>query len=239
MDLLLVEDETAIRHALGRGLERQGHRVRSAEHLAAARAQVAAAEPTLLITDLKLPDGSGLDLAEELGLPFIAMSGYAAFDEAVRALRLGCVDFFTKPVSIRDLAAAVERHALDDPERPLLVVDGPDECTLAMPDGVGFQARRLVCLKAQWYTADDAESAYATLREAAGDLRGRQIVAELMQMAECGRLVMNRGVDGTSVWLSATLDDGVALRERRQVLEGLCDRSTWRADGAIVEWHDG
>ena len=62
-----------------------------------------------IVSDLKLPDGSSLDILESVSLPSIVMSGYAVFEDAVRAIRAGCVDFLTKPVPKEVLLRAVRR----------------------------------------------------------------------------------------------------------------------------------
>ncbi len=108
MRLRVVEDEGSIRPALARGLGPYGHRIGTASCLSEARALTAKRQPEALISDLKLSDGNGLALAlaEELGVPFLQMTGYGTFDDAVRSMRLGCHDFFTKPVTIKDVARA-------------------------------------------------------------------------------------------------------------------------------------
>lgn len=111
MDILVVEDEDSIRRALARALERDGHRVRAVASIADARRAWAEAAADCVISDLKLPDGDGLDTALDFGVPFVMLSGYATFDDAVRALRGGAVDFFTKPVSLGDIRAALRRIA--------------------------------------------------------------------------------------------------------------------------------
>ena len=107
MHLLLLEDEPAIRTAVARGLRRAGHDVVVAASLAEARTMASQHPVEGLVSDLKLPDGSGLQAASEIGVPFILMSGMAVYDDAVAALRLGCVDFFTKPVSMQDVQQAL------------------------------------------------------------------------------------------------------------------------------------
>ena len=101
MNLLLVEDEPAIRTALTRALKRWGHTVMAADSIGAGHKTAAEHRVEGIISDLKLPDGSGLEMAINLGLPFIMMSGYGNFEDAVGALRHGCVDFLTKPVKLR------------------------------------------------------------------------------------------------------------------------------------------
>ena len=84
-------------------LKRWGHTVFAADSIGAGHQIATEQRLDAIISDLKLPDGSGLDMAIDLGLPFILMSGYGNFDDAVGALRHGCVDFLTKPVKLEEL----------------------------------------------------------------------------------------------------------------------------------------
>jgi len=233
MQVLLLEDEDAIRAALVRGLERVGHRLHAAASLVEARQILADFRPELLITDLKLPDGSGLELAAELSLPFIVMSGYAAFDDAVQALRLGCVDFFTKPVSIHDLRACLERH---QPQREVsatrLLV--PDESLLVQGNRSGLSRQRVESWSLCWYNQQEARDAFDAASDAARGLRARQVLAELMQASQKGRVVVNRYDGHWIAWLDAPPDEA-GNEERRELLETLADRCFWRGDGVLVE----
>ena len=76
MRILLLEDEAAIRQAVSRGLSRWGHDVLVASCVEEARQHAADSAPEALLSDCKLPDGSGLKFAVESGLPFILMSGW-------------------------------------------------------------------------------------------------------------------------------------------------------------------
>ena len=109
MRILLLEDEPAIRQAVARGLQRWGHEVFVASDVAQARQVLADESPEAIVSDCKLPDGSGLQFAVDSGVPFILMSGMAQFDDAVKAMRAGCVDFLTKPVKFDTLRTALDR----------------------------------------------------------------------------------------------------------------------------------
>ncbi|MFW5829449.1 MAG: response regulator [Planctomycetota bacterium] len=238
MRLLLLEDETAIRTALARGLERSQHQVTACGSLAEARAALQQAAPELLITDLKLPDGSGLDMAAEWDLPFIVMSGYAAFDDAVQALRLGCVDFFTKPVSIHDLRDCLQQLQLRPRvrhEQPHLLLPG-SEPGIVQVESSGFTVQPLECQDLSWYTRAEAAAAYGQAMEAARSLRERQVLAELMQCSEEGRVVINRAAERWVAWLQADLEQASGLSpERRARIEELATAVWWRPQGVLVE----
>ncbi|MEK7315269.1 MAG: sigma-54 dependent transcriptional regulator [Candidatus Eisenbacteria bacterium] len=105
--LLLVDDEANIRSSLQGALGREGYQTDVAESLAVARARLREAYDVILL-DVRLPDGSGLDLLPEIlaGHPetvVIMMSGHATIDAAVRATRLGAFDFLEKPLSLERL----------------------------------------------------------------------------------------------------------------------------------------
>ena len=235
MRLLIVEDEAAIRSALVRGLAQGGNEVIAAASLAEAREIARARPPEALLSDLKLPDGSGLDFAGELGVPFVMMSGYASFDDAVSALRMGGVDFFTKPVAIKDLRRALERLQARARNDGLQVIDAaPDgTCRLAQPAAVSLVVQPFTANACAWATPAEAEARFAAL--AIEELTQRQVLAELMQAAPAGRVVINRGEGWWTVWLQAAVDWQGAQAERRQAIEDLCERCVWRADGALVE----
>jgi DNA-binding NtrC family response regulator len=111
----VVDDEEPIRVALTSLLSGQGHEVETAEDLASARRLLAHA-PAILLLDLWLPDGNGLDLLRELrernpGVAVIMISGRADIATAVRALKEGAQDFLEKPLAPERVLVAV-RNAL-------------------------------------------------------------------------------------------------------------------------------
>ncbi len=239
MHVLLVEDEDAIRSALARGLTAGGNTVDAAATLAEGRAKAAARPPDALVTDLKLPDGLGLDLAEELGVPFVQMTGYGTFDDAVRAIRLGCVEFFTKPVALRDLRSALDRvarrRALGGPGGGALVLD-PERGVSLRIAGDRSDARPLFIAAAQWADPAGAAVALQRLREAAPCLRQRQLLAELARLVPAGRLVVNRDDQQWCAWLDTgdLIPDGRDHGDVRTQINALAARATWLMDGGVV-----
>jgi DNA-binding NtrC family response regulator len=103
-------------------VEELGFEVSTAGSLGEARRQLATTRPNLVLLDLRLPDGDGLDLVETLkeppGAHVILMTGHASVDSAVEALRKGATDYLVKPLDIprvRAVLAEVARiHALQD-----------------------------------------------------------------------------------------------------------------------------
>lgn len=229
MRVLLLEDEDAIRSALTRGLRQHEHQVASAATLAEARLLAQRFQPEVLISDLKLPDGNGLDFAGELGLPSVLMTGYGTFDDAVRAMRLGCIDFFTKPVPIREIARALDRIATR-PQTGPSVIDADGDVTVAD----GGTVRTVHALAVSW---EDALSASTLLDQLAALLvtpMQRLVAAELLQAAPNGRLVINRDDGRWCAWLRTPID-WTSQDDRRRLLACVAARLAWSPAGALVE----
>ena len=119
---LIVDDERDIRELLVMTLGRMGLRCDTASSLGDARAQLARNRYDLCLTDMRLPDGSGIDLISEISQQFpdtpVAMiTAFGNVDAAVEALKTGAFDFVAKPVELSVLRDLV-RHALDLKEKP-------------------------------------------------------------------------------------------------------------------------
>ena len=115
--LLVVDDEPSMREFLEIMLSQEGYQVRTAstgeEGVKAYRVE----EPDLVLTDVKMPGMSGLDLIREIhsldpAAPIIAITAYASADDAVRAVREGAYDYLSKPFQIEDLRIII-RNALE------------------------------------------------------------------------------------------------------------------------------
>src|ERR1041384_6460337 len=113
-DILLVEDKESLRRVLRLTLESAGYAVAEAEDARAA-AQALAREPfRLVLTDLRMPHGSGLDVlraskSADAEVPVVLMTAYGSIDEAVQAMKDGAHDFLQKPVDSNHLLLLVER----------------------------------------------------------------------------------------------------------------------------------
>src|SRR5256714_808812 len=113
-DILLVEDKESLRRVLRLTLESAGYSVAEAEDARAA-AQALAREPfRLVLTDLRMPHGSGLDVLRaskeaNADVPVVVMTAYGSIDEAVQAMKDGAHDFLQKPVDSNHLLLIVER----------------------------------------------------------------------------------------------------------------------------------
>ncbi len=113
-DILLVEDKDSLRRVLRLTLENAGYSVTEAEDMRSAVKEISRVPHKLVLTDLRMPNGSGLDVlraartADE-GVPVIVMTGFGSIDEAVQAMKDGAHDFLQKPVDSNHLLLLVER----------------------------------------------------------------------------------------------------------------------------------
>lgn len=120
IDVLVVDDEPAIRKLLRVGLATEGYRIVEATNAMDAMEKVKAKRPDLILLDLGLPDMQGHDLLAKwrndlLELPIIILSSRTDETGIVRALELGADDYVTKPFGTRELVARIRvalRHKL-------------------------------------------------------------------------------------------------------------------------------
>src|SRR6202167_3460637 len=112
--LLLVEDKNELRAMLRKALERGGYTVDEAPDGAAAIQKLRARRYLTILTDLKLPGASGLDVlraskAVDATIPVILLTAYGSVEEAVSAMKDGAFDFIQKPVDLDHLKLLVKR----------------------------------------------------------------------------------------------------------------------------------
>lgn len=120
--ILVVDDEAHLRELLEITLIKMGLDVDSAESLAAARACLVKNCYALVLTDMRLPDGSGMELVQEVGAhykntPIAVITAFGSADNAVIALKAGAFDYVSKPVALDQLRKLV-RSALQMNEAP-------------------------------------------------------------------------------------------------------------------------
>src|ERR687894_446302 len=113
-DILLAEDKESLRRMLRLTLENAGYTVAEAEDARAAAQQLQRAPFRLVLTDLRMPHGSGLDVlraakAADPEVPVVLMTAYGSIDEAVQAMKEGAHDFLQKPVDSNHLLLLIER----------------------------------------------------------------------------------------------------------------------------------
>lgn len=135
--ILVVDDDEAIRLVISEALRRDGHEVKTAASVAEQFAALGSFDPDVLVTDVILPDGNGLDvvpgiLAKRPDLPVIVLSAQNTLTTAVRATEQGAFEYLPKPFDLDELRRAVrdglKRRGIarpaeakaNDPDLPLI-----------------------------------------------------------------------------------------------------------------------
>ena len=106
--VLVVDDEASILTTLKKTLSLEGYSVDVAGGFAVAAEKLAKCNYDIALFDVALPDGNGIDLLEKATMPVLMMSGHATVNAAVRATKLGAMDFLEKPLSTDRLLLVIE-----------------------------------------------------------------------------------------------------------------------------------
>ncbi len=110
--LLIVDDDKAFLQRLARAMEKRGFVTETAESVAEARQRVEATNPSFAVVDMRLEDGNGLDVIEMIRVRrpearAIILTGYGNIATAVTAVKLGAVDYLSKPADADEIHAAL------------------------------------------------------------------------------------------------------------------------------------
>ena len=114
-NILIVEDEAVFAKAVAKRLDRNGYRTRIAGNLQSAHEAFKDETPDMILLDMRLPDGSGLDYLSQLreqyesNVPVLVMSAYGELEDAVTAMKLSASDYLKKPVDLDELILNVEK----------------------------------------------------------------------------------------------------------------------------------
>ena len=125
--LLIVEDDKSFLQRLARAMESRGFTVTTAESVADGLTQLETASPAFAVVDMRLEDGNGLDVISALkrrrpDARAIILTGYGNIATAVNAVKLGAVDYLSKPVDADDVVAALlalDGRKAEPPEHPM------------------------------------------------------------------------------------------------------------------------
>ncbi len=111
--VLIVDDDAGTREALAEVVSADGLTTALAGDLREARIQLVRQMPDVVFTDLKLPDGSGMDLFQDLdprsGVEVVVITGHATVESAVEALKSGATDYLVKPINLQRVKAILNR----------------------------------------------------------------------------------------------------------------------------------
>ena len=110
--LLIVDDDDPLRSRLSRAMEKKGFQVRDAKTVENAIKMVKSSPPKFALVDLRLEDGSGLDVVEAINevkkdSRIVMLTGYGNLPTAVAAVKAGAIDYMAKPVDADDVEAAL------------------------------------------------------------------------------------------------------------------------------------
>ncbi|HWN41921.1 MAG TPA: sigma-54 dependent transcriptional regulator [Thermoanaerobaculia bacterium] len=127
--ILIVEDRDSLRRMLERALSQEGYEVTAAADAQAGIRWVDERPFDLVLTDLKLPDVSGLEVLAasrraQPQVPVVVLTGFGTVGSAVEAMKLGAYDFLEKPLEIDDLARLIERAIGERDESVVFHVPG-------------------------------------------------------------------------------------------------------------------
>jgi DNA-binding NtrC family response regulator len=112
--VLVIDDEESLRHAITKGLTRAGYRCSAAATGRSGVERFVSGGFDAVLTDVKLPDLSGLDIVAILTemdatVPVVVMTGYGTMEMALEAMRRGAKDYVQKPFSVDDVARILHR----------------------------------------------------------------------------------------------------------------------------------
>jgi two-component system response regulator RegA len=121
--LMLCDDDEAFARRLARAMERRGFMPEIAMTVAEGRSIARSRPPAYAVIDLRLEDGNGLDVVEELrecrpDARIVVLTGYGAIATAVAAVKIGATDYLSKPADADDIEAALLSRRDDKPKPP-------------------------------------------------------------------------------------------------------------------------
>lgn len=121
--LLIVDDDRPLRARLVRAMEQRGFAVRDAESVEAALGEIAMSPPAFALIDMRLEDGTGMQVVEALNdarpdARIVMLTGYGNIASAIAAIKAGAVDYLPKPADADQIAAALLEEEKPLPEPP-------------------------------------------------------------------------------------------------------------------------
>src|SRR6202007_462451 len=130
-NILVADDDAAIRTVLNQALSRAGYEVRSTSNAATLWRWVSQGDGDLVITDVVMPDENAFDLLPRIKklrpeLPVIIMSAQNTFRPAIRASARGAYEYLPKPFDLKELITIVGRALSEPKERPRAAVKAED-----------------------------------------------------------------------------------------------------------------
>lgn len=177
--ILVVDDEELIRWSLGEALRGAGYHSVEAGSLREARTRLEALNPDLVILDIRIPDGSGLDYLRELrlhdaDLPVVMITGHGNVQTAVQATQAGATAYLPKPFDVQEMLLVVGRALADAGQRRELRILRERSSTQGYESIVG-QSAAMADLIALLRRLEDADAQTVLLLGESGT--GKDLVA--------------------------------------------------------------
>jgi two-component system response regulator RegA len=121
--LLLVDDDESFVKRLAKAMEKRGFLPETAESVAEGKAIALSRPPAFAVVDLRLEDGNGLDVVEALrdkrpDCRIVVLTGYGAIATAVAAVKIGAIDYLSKPADANDIMSALLSRSESMPAPP-------------------------------------------------------------------------------------------------------------------------
>lgn len=174
--LLIVDDEPAICELIAEVAVEDGYTVAKAGDIRQARIQIERQKPDVVLLDVQLPDGDGMEFWQGLdltGTQVVFITGSSSVDSAIAALRCGAVDYLLKPVSLRRLRGVLSELKLMLQQHPL---PGASDCFAKM---IGkSRAMQLLCAH-----IEKVAPTQATVLLVGESGTGKELAAEAIHLA--------------------------------------------------------
>jgi len=181
--VLLVEDDEIMRLSLEDRLRLEGIPVHAVCDIASARKELDTGDIDLVVTDIRLPDGTGIELFTDIschfpGVPVILMTAYGDVSDAVSLVKAGALDYLTKPFEISDFINKVERHLSRIADARLTLGDSDSDSNIFKP-GSGHLGKSSAMRKIERLVARLSESDSSVLLTGESGV-GKEVVATLI-----------------------------------------------------------
>lgn len=148
-NILIIDDEPDIRELLSMTIERMGHNAITAADIFHAKKQLEATNFNLCLTDLHLPDGSGMEIVKLIQeqhseTPVIVITAHGSMDTAIEAMKYGAFDFLNKPMNLNQLRNLI-KSAINTQESPTkesaIEIVGESEATQQLKQNISKVSR--------------------------------------------------------------------------------------------------